>query len=98
MILEKICAIENLQEAWKRVRFNKPGPGIDRVRWEDFEKNLSFNLNALREKLQKEHYKPLPVIIFKKPNNKGTHRTIGISAIKDKVVQQGHYDSPWSAV
>ena len=34
MILEKICAVENLQEAWKRVRFNKPGPGIDRVRWE----------------------------------------------------------------
>ena len=88
MILEKICAVENLQEAWKRVRFNKPGPGIDRVRWEVFEKNLSFNLNALREKLQKGHYKPLPVMIFKKPNNKGTHRTIGISTIKDKVVQQ----------
>lgn len=88
MILEKICAMENLQEAWKRVRINKPGPGIDRVRWEDFEKNLSFNLNVLREKLQKEHYTPLPVMVFKKPNSKGTHRTIGISSIKDKVVQQ----------
>ncbi len=88
MILEKICAMENLQEAWKRVRINKPGPGIDRVRWEDFEKNLSFNLNAIREKLQKEHYTPLPVMVFKKPNSKGTHRTIGISSIKDKVVQQ----------
>jgi len=88
MIFEKIFEMENLQAAWSRVRANRPGPGIDRVRWEDFEANLSHNLHMLQKQLCDEAYKPLPVSVFHEPKPTGKTRTIGISTIRDKVVQQ----------
>lgn len=47
MIFEKIYDMDNLQASWERVRVNKAAPGIDRVRCEDFEKNLAFNLQKI---------------------------------------------------
>ena len=88
MIYERIYSAENLKEAWLRVRSNRPPPGIDRVRWEDFEANLSFNIALLQKQLQEESYKPLPVVIFTDAKTKASGRTIGLSTIRDRVVQQ----------
>ena len=88
MIFEKIYEMENLQTAWGRVRANRPGPGIDRVRWEDFEANLSYNLQMLQNQLRDETYKPLPVSVFDQRGASGKSRTIGLSSMRDKVVQQ----------
>lgn len=88
MIFEKIYDMENLQAAWNRVRANRPGPGIDRVRWEDFEANLLHNLHLLQKQIREEAYKPLPVSVFNEPKPTGKPRVIGISSMRDKVVQQ----------
>lgn len=88
MIYQKIYELDNLQAAWQRVRLNRPGPGIDRVRWEDFEAHLAYNLAILQKQLQDESYNPLPVAVFTDRKGKSQGRTIGISTIRDRVVQQ----------
>lgn len=88
MIYEKIYEPENLQAAWERVRVNKPGPGIDRITWDVYAKNLSYNLQLLHNQLRDETYKPLPVTIFNPIKPSGSTRIIGVSTIRDRVVQQ----------
>lgn len=88
MIFEKIYDMDNLHAAWERVRANKAAPGIDRVRCEDFEKNLAYNLQKIQKQLQGEQYDPLPVVIFKDRKTRKEGRVIGMSTVRDKVVQQ----------
>ncbi|MFH0995649.1 MAG: hypothetical protein V1844_09175 [Pseudomonadota bacterium] len=88
MIYESIYDMQNFQEAWQRVRANKTAPGIDRTSCPDFEKNLALNLQSLQRQLQDETYKPLPVVVFQEKKAGKGHRVIGISAVRDKVVQQ----------
>ncbi len=88
MIFEKIYDTDNLQTAWSHVRAAKSPAGIDRVTYTDFGKNLSSNLHTIQKQLQNETYQPLPVVVFEKKKEKGKPRPIGISTIRDKVVQQ----------
>lgn len=88
MIYDRLCSLENLQEAWQRVRVNRPAPGIDRVKWEDFETHLSYNLALLQKQLRDESYQPLPVIVFTDRKSKAAGRIICLSTIRDRVVQQ----------
>ena len=88
MIFEKIYDMDNLQAAWERVRVNKAAPGIDRVKCEDFEKNLAFNLQKVQKQIQGEQYDPLPVVIFKDRKTRKEGRIIGMSTVRDKLVQQ----------
>lgn len=87
MIFETIHQMENLQAAWERVRANRPAPGIDRVKWEDFERNLAWNLQTLQNQVRDETYKPLPVSVFNDRRTPGKNRMIGVSTIRDRVVQ-----------
>lgn len=87
MIFESIYDMDNLQYAWSRVRASKSPPGIDRVTCDHFEKNLSVNLHNLQRQIREESYKPMPVTVFNKSKKKG-FRNIGISTVRDKVVQQ----------
>ncbi|RJQ63775.1 MAG: hypothetical protein C4530_03035 [Desulfobacteraceae bacterium] len=88
MIFEKVYDTENLRAAWDKVRANNAAPGIDRVTCKDFEKSLLHNLQVLQRQIRDESYKPLPVVVFKDKRVKKEGRTIGISAVRDKVVQQ----------
>ena len=90
MIFEQITDMENLREAWLRVRANRAAPGIDRVTWQSFEKNLTENLTILQNQLKSEKYRPLPIILYneKKGCSKDSGRAVGISSFRDKVVQQ----------
>lgn len=88
MIFEKIYDMENLKTAWSKVRANNAGAGIDRVSVADFEKNLSANLHSLQKQIREESYRPLPVVIFHNQKGKRKDRPIGISTVRDKIVQQ----------
>lgn len=77
-----------LQEAWKWIRSKRPAPGIDRIRVEDFEKNLDLNLKTLRQEIKEEKYRPNPVMVYHDRKAKGKSRTLGISTIRDRIVQQ----------
>ncbi len=88
MIFDRIYETGNLEEAWAKVRMAKTPPGIDRISCDDFSKNLSMNLHTIGKQLREEAYRPLPVVVFDKRKEKGKSRTIGLSAVRDKVVQQ----------
>ena len=64
MIFEQITSMENLQKAWSRVKANRAAPGIDRVTWQEFEKDLAGNLNILQNQLKSDKYRPLPIILY----------------------------------
>ncbi len=85
---ERLCSQKVLFSAWEKIKSKNAPPGIDRVSCRDFEANLENNIARIRNELRAGTYKPLPVITFRrKRKTKGT-RTIGIPAIRDRIVQQ----------
>lgn len=86
-LLEEICEIHNLAEAFRLVKRNKGAAGIDGITIEMFEKNLFQELVRLRQDVLSWNYKPTPVkrVEIPKPNGKGV-RLLGIPIIKDRVL------------
>jgi RNA-directed DNA polymerase len=86
-LLEKICAMDTLRQAFKLVKRNKGAPGIDGITIADFEQNLEQKLAQLRQEVLSWSYKPTPVkrVEIPKPNGKGV-RLLGIPIIKDRVL------------
>jgi len=87
-LIDKVYKMENLYEAWLKVRKNKGSGGIDGVTIEKFEKNLNLNLGEIQRLLQQNRYEPDPVRrhFIKKEN--GKLRPLGIPTIRDRVCQQ----------
>lgn len=86
-LLEEICEIRNLLEAFKLVKRNKGAPGIDGITISAFEQNLFQELAQLGKEVLDWTYKPTPVrrVEIPKPNGKGV-RLLGIPIIKDRVL------------
>lgn len=86
-LFEQICEINNLRTSFKLVKRNKGSPGIDGVTIQDFERNLTQELDQLREEVLSWSYKPTPVrrVEIPKPNGKGV-RLLGIPIIKDRIL------------
>ena len=68
-------------------RLNPRGaPGIDRVTWRKYRKNLKHNVEDLHRRLVNRTYTPLPVRRHYIPKGKGKMRPLGLPAIEDKIV------------
>ncbi len=74
--------------AWNKVKDNRGCAGTDCVTIEDFEKDLDGNLNILQEELDIGNYCPLPVLRIYIDKEDGGKRSIGIPAVRDRIVQQ----------
>jgi RNA-directed DNA polymerase len=85
--LEEICETSNLVNAFKLVKRNKGGPGIDGITIEEFETNLLENIQQLKESVLRWKYKPTPVkrVEILKPDGKGI-RLLGIPIVKDRIL------------
>jgi len=66
----------------------KAAPGIDRVTWQEYEKQLEERLPTLHTEIHKGSYRAKPVLRTYIPKDKGQKRPLGITAIEDKLVQQ----------
>ena len=86
--MERITTEENLYEAWRRVRTNHGGPGVDSVRLADFEEDLPGQLAALSVQLQDESYVPLPLRYASLPKKDGGERALMIPTVADRVAQR----------
>ena len=60
-LLEQMLANENIRQAWKRVKANKGGPGIDRVSIEDFPMYIKQYWMYIHPQLRNGTYKPSAV-------------------------------------
>ena len=83
---------ETLHAAWRKVRANKGGPGIDGVTIQQFEGNLAKHLRQLSRELVEERYYPLPVQKFTMKKSNGSTRELSVLTLKDRIVQRAVCD------
>ncbi len=87
-LIDKIYKRLNLYIAYEKVRANKGVGGVDKVSLEQFERNLSQNIEEIHRLLVLDKYQPLPVRRVWIPKPDGDKRPLGIPTIRDRVVQQ----------
>ncbi len=75
-------------EAYKRVRKNKGGFGVDRESIADYEESLSENLYKLWNRLTSGSYHPPAVLEVEIPKKDGKTRKLGIPTVSDRIAQQ----------
>ncbi len=91
-LTERLCQIETLEAAWRKVRANKGGPGSDGITIQQFEEQLNKHLRQLARELSEERYYPLPVQKFTMKKTNGSTREISVLTLKDRIVQRAVCD------
>jgi RNA-directed DNA polymerase len=87
-LMEEVCDRENLQRAWKRVRRNKGGPGVDGMTIEDAKTYLREHWPSIRSRLLDGTYQPQPVKRVEIPKPDGGVRKLGVPCVVDRLIQQ----------
>lgn len=93
-LMLQIASVENLTQAWQRVRSNiklalrRRSAGIDAVTLHDFEADWTRQMTTLAEDLQTGAYRPLPARRVAIPKRSGGERAIAILAVRDRVAQR----------
>ncbi len=79
--------VDLLREAFYALK-RKAAPGVDGLRWQDYEVQLEDNLQGLHQRVHRGAYRALPVRrrYISKPD--GKQRPLGIAALEDKIVQR----------
>ncbi len=86
--MEEVCDHANLNAAYKRVKANKGGPGVDGVTVHDLYEWLATHRNELISMLLDGTYQPQPVKGVDIPKPGGGTRRLGIPTVVDRFVQQ----------
>ena len=63
-------------------------PGVDGVRWKDYEATLESNLRGLHDRVHRGAYRALPSRRKYIPKPDGRQRPLGIAALEDKILQR----------
>ena len=87
-LYDKVTSLENLQDAYEKVRRNRGAGGIDGVTLEMFAEKADYYLAFAEEKLRVKRYRARPVRRVHIPKPNGKKRPLGIPNILDRIVQQ----------
>jgi RNA-directed DNA polymerase len=63
-------------------------PGVDRLRWRDYEADLERKLEDLHGRVQRGAYRALPSRRVYIPKPDGRQRPLAVAALEDKIVQR----------
>ena len=74
-------------QAWKQVKHNQGGPGVDGVTIEQFEASLEDELYKLWNRMSSGTYFPKPIKAVPIPKADGGTRVLGVPTIADRVAQ-----------
>ncbi len=74
-------------EAYKQIKANKGGAGVDRESLEDFDKKMSKNLYKLWNRLSSGSYMPPAVRGVEIPKKQGGTRLLGVPTVSDRIAQ-----------
>jgi RNA-directed DNA polymerase len=86
--LEAMLQRDNLLRAWKAVRRNKGGAGVDGLTIEATRQHLKHHWPVVKEKLLAGRYRPAAVRSVTIPKPNGGSRTLGIPTVQDRLIQQ----------
>jgi RNA-directed DNA polymerase len=88
-LMEEVCERENCQQALRRVKANKGGPGVDGMTVHELPDYLKQHWPAIREQLLSGTYHPQPVkrVEIDKPDGGGV-RKLGVPTVLDRFLQQ----------
>jgi RNA-directed DNA polymerase len=86
-LMDKVASPRPLEAAWKRVAANKGAAGMDGISIARCKARAPHYLAELGEELLRGTYRPLPARRVHIPKGKGKTRPLGISAVKDRIVQ-----------
>jgi RNA-directed DNA polymerase len=87
-LMEEVSSRENLEAAWKRVRRNKGGPGVDGMTIDAAKDYLREHWPNIRSQLLSGTYQPLPVKRVEIPKPDGGIRKLGVPCVVDRLIQQ----------
>src|SRR5260370_19254250 len=87
-LMEEVCARGNLERAWKRVRSNKGGPGVDGMTIDDAKGYLREHWPNIRAQTLEGTYQPQPVKRVEIPKPDGGVRKLGVPCVVDRLIQQ----------
>lgn len=84
-----LCKERTLYTAWCSIKEKRSSGGIDGVSILEFDKERHIQISKLAEELRKGTWKPFPYLEIEiaKPDNKNEKRQLGMTAIRDKIVQ-----------
>src|SRR5256885_5965868 len=87
-LMEEVCDRENLVKAWKRVRQNMGGPGVDGIPIDDAKDYFREHWPSIRSQLLEGTYQPQPVKRVEIPKPDGGVRKLGVPCVVDRLIQQ----------
>ncbi len=87
-LLEQMLARSNLQRAWKRVKANRGGAGVDGLDIAQSGAWLKAAWPDLARQLREGRYRPQPVRRVAIPKPSGGERELGIPTVTDRLIQQ----------
>src|SRR5213082_1506511 len=87
-LMEEVCKRENLVRAWKRVRSNQGGPGVDGLTIDNAKDHLREHWPSIRSQLLEGTYQPQPVKRVEIPKPDGGVRKLGVPCVVDRLIQQ----------
>jgi group II intron reverse transcriptase/maturase len=76
-----------LWESYEKLK-RGAAPGVDGVRWTDYQDGLLGRLTDLHDRIHKGSYRALPSKRARIAKEDGSERKLGIAALEDKIVQQ----------
>lgn len=79
--------IDLLRSSFRRLK-KEAAPGVDGVRWAEYETGLEARLSELKDRIHRGAYRAQPSRRIYIPKADGRERPIGIAALEDKIVQQ----------
>jgi len=88
MLMEQVCARDNLNRAYKRVKANRGAAGVDGMSIDDLLSWLKLHGEGFTASLLDGTYQPQPVRGVEIPKPGGGMRQLGIPTVVDRMVQQ----------
>jgi group II intron reverse transcriptase/maturase len=89
ILYDKVCRMDVLEEAWKRVSSNKGSCGVDGQTIDQIKSEIGVEkfLSELQAELLAEKYRPNVIRRTYIPKDDGKERPLGIPTVKDRVAQ-----------